>query len=169
MWTHLLWNKTALFLFSLTHFDRNRELLKEQNKMRGKKLHSLFSPFCKYKQEQGNVNIAGKRNTCLNKTSNWPGVLHLHMVELEIIPGLGLVPRLAGPGRFAWRADTLSSARLLLAGFWFGFLFFLFFFVCVDCVLEIILRHLFTHSQEHSCPAATEVAAYKGNVYQGKV
>lgn len=112
MWTHLLWNKTALFLFSLTHFDRNRELLKEQNKMRGKKLLSLFSPFLKYKQEQGNVNIAGKRNTCLNKTSNWPGLLHLHMVELEIIPGLGLVPRLAGAGKFSQRADMFSRVRL---------------------------------------------------------
>lgn len=41
VWTHLLWNKTALFLFSLTPFDRNRELLKEQNKTRGKKF--IFS------------------------------------------------------------------------------------------------------------------------------
>lgn len=41
LWTQLLWNKTALFLFSLTPFDRNKELLKEQNKMRGKKF--IFS------------------------------------------------------------------------------------------------------------------------------
>lgn len=159
MWTHLLWNKTALFLFSLTHFDRNRELLKEQNKMRGKKLLSLFSPFLKYKQEQGNVNIAGKRNTCLNKTSNWPGLLHLHMVELEIIPGLGLVPRLAGAGKFSQGADIFSRVRLpnmcyflivcgflLLGGFclfllglgifWFCVCFFFFFFFYADCVLE---------------------------------
>lgn len=55
----------------------------------------------------------------LNKTSNWPGVSHLHMVELEIIP------RLAGPGRFSWRADTLSRARIPHRSlFWFYFYFF---------------------------------------------
>jgi len=103
--------------------------------MRGKKLHSLFSPFLEYKQEQGNVHIAGKRNTCLNKTSNWPGVSHLHMVELEIIPGLGLGPRLAGPGRFAWRLDMFSRARLPHTFFFSVWLFF-FFFLYVDGVLE---------------------------------
>lgn len=95
--------------------------------MRGKKLFSLFSHFFKYKQEQSDVNTAGNRNTCLNKTSNWPGVLHLHMVELEIIPGLSLVPRLAEPGRFALRADTLSRARLPC---------FFFYPHYVDCTLE---------------------------------
>lgn len=85
--------------------------------MRGKKLLSLFSPFLKYKQEQGNVNTVGKRNTCLNKTSNWSDVLHLHVVKLEIIPGLSLVPRLTELGRHAWRADTLSGARPLHTGF----------------------------------------------------
>lgn len=96
--------------------------------MRGKKLFSLFSHFFKYKQEQSKVNTAGKRNTCLNKTSNWPGVLHLHMVELEIIPGLGLVPRLAEPGRFALRADTLSRERHPMLVFFYPHY--------VDCTLE---------------------------------
>lgn len=100
----------------------------------------------------------------LNNTSNWPGVLHLHMVELEIIPSLGLVPRLAGPGRYAWRADTLSRARIHT-----GFCFAFFFFLCADYVSEAILRHLLTHSQEQSCPAATKAAAFKGNVCQDSV
>lgn len=59
----------------------------------------------------------------LNKTSNWPGVLHLHTVELEIFP------RLAGPGRFAWRADTLSRARIPHR-----FLFWLYFYSFVQTV-----------------------------------
>lgn len=125
--------------------------------MRGKKLFSLFSHFFKYKQEQSNANTAGKRNTCLNKTSNWPGVLHLHMAELEIIPGLGLVPRLAEPGRCALRADTLSRERLPM----------LFFFLPPLRGLylrrDVVLRHLFAHSQEHTYPAATKITSYGGN------
>lgn len=53
------------------------------------------------------------------------------MVELEIIPGLSLVPRLAGP----WRANTLSRARLPRTGFWSVFSF-LFFFLRVDLLKE---------------------------------
>lgn len=61
----------------------------------------------------------------LNKTSNWPDVLHLHMAELEMIPSLGLFPRLAGPGSCVWRADTLSRARIPHRFlFWFYFYFF---------------------------------------------
>lgn len=134
--THLLWNKPALFLFSLTHFDRNRELLKKQNKMRGEKLLRLFSAFLKYKQEHGNVNTASKRNTCLNKTSNWPRVLHLHMVELEIIPGLSLVPRLLDQGdlRGGLTCYLEQGFPLQFFGFFLFFFFFnlLFFFLCVD-------------------------------------
>lgn len=50
------------------------------------------------------------------------------MVELEIIPGLGLVPRLAEPGRFALRADTLSRERHPMLVFFYPHY--------VDCTLE---------------------------------
>lgn len=86
------------------------------------------------------------------------------MVELEIIPGLGLVPRLmAGPGRFVWSADTLSTARLPHT------LVFFFFFSYVERALKVTWRHLCAYGQEQSCPAAASVTAWEGNVHQGRV
>lgn len=98
----------------------------------------------------------------LNKTSNWPGVLHLHMAELEIIRSLGLVPRLAGPGKFAWRADTLSRARIPHR-FLFGFYFFFF----VQTVSQKLFRD--TSSLIHKNRVALrqlKAAAFTGNVCQ---
>lgn len=97
----------------------------------------------------------------LNKTSNWPGVSHLRMVELEIIPSLGLFPRLAGLGRFAWRADTLSRARIPHRSL-FGFYFYFF----VQTVSEVISRHLLIHKNGVALSSA-EAAACEGNGCQG--
>lgn len=101
----------------------------------------------------------------LNKTSNWPGVLHLHMVELEIIPSLGLFPRPPGPGRCAWRADTLSRARIPHR-----FLFWFYFYFFVQTMSQTLFRDTSSLiQQEQSCPVATKAAAFKGNECQDSV